>query len=98
VSSFLLSENIAHGINLRKSPSLQYLYYIAQVWTLPYRTVLLGTAWRCFVLPACHVIALHRRVVGRHTAACLPARPPARIPRAPPNASCAPARCRLGCA
>lgn len=31
VTSFLLSENIAHGINLRKSPSLQYLYYIAQV-------------------------------------------------------------------
>lgn len=31
VSSFLLAENIAHGINLRKSPSLQYLYYIAQV-------------------------------------------------------------------
>jgi adenosine deaminase len=31
VSSFLLCENIAHGINLRKSPSLQYLYYIAQV-------------------------------------------------------------------
>ena len=31
MSSFLLSENIAHGINLRKSPSLQYLYYIAQV-------------------------------------------------------------------
>lgn len=30
VSSFLLCENIAHGINLRKSPSLQYLYYIAQ--------------------------------------------------------------------
>ncbi|KAL4859603.1 AMP deaminase [Chlorella vulgaris] len=31
VSSFLLCENIAHGINLRKSPSLQYLYYIAQI-------------------------------------------------------------------
>ncbi|PSC67241.1 AMP deaminase isoform A [Micractinium conductrix] len=31
VTSFLLSENIAHGINLRKSPSLQYLYYIAQI-------------------------------------------------------------------
>ena len=31
VSAFLLSENIAHGINLRKSPSLQYLYYMAQV-------------------------------------------------------------------
>ena len=31
VSTFLLSKNIAHGINLRKSPSLQYLYYLAQV-------------------------------------------------------------------
>ncbi|KAL4432444.1 hypothetical protein ABPG77_001743 [Micractinium sp. CCAP 211/92] len=31
VSTFLLCENIAHGINLRKSPSLQYLYYIAQI-------------------------------------------------------------------
>ncbi|KAL4437014.1 hypothetical protein ABPG75_004153 [Micractinium tetrahymenae] len=31
VSTFLLAENIAHGINLRKSPSLQYLYYIAQI-------------------------------------------------------------------
>jgi hypothetical protein len=27
----MLSENIAHGINLRKSPCLQYLYYLAQV-------------------------------------------------------------------
>ena len=31
VASFLLAENIAHGINLRKTPSLQYLYYISQV-------------------------------------------------------------------
>ena len=31
VSTFLLAENIAHGINLRKSPCLQYLYYAAQV-------------------------------------------------------------------
>jgi len=30
-TTFLLAENIAHGINLRKSPCLQYLYYIAQV-------------------------------------------------------------------
>ncbi len=30
-STFLLAENIAHGINLRKSPCLQYLYYAAQV-------------------------------------------------------------------
>lgn len=32
VSAFLLAENIAHGINLRKSPSLQYLYYMGQVF------------------------------------------------------------------
>lgn len=30
-SSFLLADNIQHGINLRKSPSLQYLYYLARV-------------------------------------------------------------------
>jgi hypothetical protein len=31
VAGFLLCENIAHGINLRKSPCVQYLYYLAQV-------------------------------------------------------------------
>jgi AMP deaminase len=30
-SGFMCCENIAHGINLRKSPMLQYLYYLAQV-------------------------------------------------------------------
>lgn len=30
-ATFLTSHNIAHGINLRKSPVLQYLYYLAQV-------------------------------------------------------------------
>ncbi|KAL6754093.1 hypothetical protein V8C86DRAFT_382763 [Haematococcus lacustris] len=30
-ASFMLCENIAHGINLRKSPLLQYLYYLAQI-------------------------------------------------------------------
>ena len=30
VSALMLCENIAHGINLRKSPCLQYLYYLAQ--------------------------------------------------------------------
>ncbi|KAF5205592.1 Amp deaminase [Thalictrum thalictroides] len=30
-SSFLICHNIAHGINLRKSPVLQYLYYLAQI-------------------------------------------------------------------
>lgn len=30
-ATFLTSTNIAHGINLRKSPVLQYLYYLAQV-------------------------------------------------------------------
>ena len=29
-SCMMLCENIAHGINLRKSPCLQYLYYLAQ--------------------------------------------------------------------
>ena len=29
--AFLTARGIAHGINLRKTPSLQYLYYIAQV-------------------------------------------------------------------
>ncbi|DBA77340.1 TPA: hypothetical protein ACH3X2_000858 [Trebouxia sp. C0005] len=31
VSAFMLCENIAHGINLRKSPCMQYLYYMKQV-------------------------------------------------------------------
>ncbi|KAK1284178.1 AMP deaminase [Acorus calamus] len=30
-ATFLVSDNIAHGINLRKSPVLQYLYYLAQI-------------------------------------------------------------------
>lgn len=32
-ATFLTAHSIAHGINLRKSPVLQYLYYLAQVWT-----------------------------------------------------------------
>ena len=31
MSALLLCENIAHGINLRKSLPLQYLFYLAQV-------------------------------------------------------------------
>lgn len=30
-ATFLLAHNIAHGNNLRKSPSLQYLYYLSQI-------------------------------------------------------------------
>lgn len=30
-ATFLTCHNIAHGNNLRKTPSLQYLYYLAQV-------------------------------------------------------------------
>ncbi|XP_021908594.1 probable AMP deaminase isoform X2 [Carica papaya] len=30
-AGFLLCTNISHGINLRKSPVLQYLYYLAQI-------------------------------------------------------------------
>lgn len=31
VTSFMLSDNISHGLGLRKSPVLQYLYYLAQI-------------------------------------------------------------------
>uniref|UniRef100_A0AAQ4RV25 AMP deaminase n=1 Tax=Gasterosteus aculeatus aculeatus TaxID=481459 RepID=A0AAQ4RV25_GASAC len=31
VSGFLTSDNISHGLNLKKSPVLQYLYYLAQI-------------------------------------------------------------------
>lgn len=31
VSALMLCENIAHGIHLRKSLPLQYLFYLAQV-------------------------------------------------------------------
>ncbi|XP_054168419.1 AMP deaminase 2-like [Oppia nitens] len=31
VGGFLLSENISHGLSLRKVPVLQYLYYLAQI-------------------------------------------------------------------
>ncbi|KAG4935877.1 hypothetical protein JHK84_050069 [Glycine max] len=33
-AAFLLCHNISHGINLHKTPVLQYLYYLAQVWKL----------------------------------------------------------------
>ncbi|XP_072551353.1 AMP deaminase 3b isoform X1 [Salminus brasiliensis] len=31
VSAFLTADNISHGLNLKKSPVLQYLFYLAQV-------------------------------------------------------------------
>ena len=31
VAAYMLCENIAHGINLRKSPCLQYMFYLSQV-------------------------------------------------------------------
>ncbi|XP_065117582.1 AMP deaminase 3 isoform X1 [Paramisgurnus dabryanus] len=31
VSAFLTADNISHGLNLKKSPVLQYLYYLAQL-------------------------------------------------------------------
>ncbi|KAM5137838.1 AMP deaminase 3 isoform 1-T1 [Mantella aurantiaca] len=31
VSAFLTGDNISHGLNLKKSPVLQYLYYLAQI-------------------------------------------------------------------
>lgn len=33
-AGFLLCHNISHGINLRKTPVLHYLYYLAQVLLL----------------------------------------------------------------
>ncbi|XP_071974946.1 AMP deaminase 3 isoform X2 [Engystomops pustulosus] len=31
VSAFITGDNISHGLNLKKSPVLQYLYYLAQI-------------------------------------------------------------------
>jgi len=31
VTAFMLAENISHGLQLRKIPALQYLYYLAQI-------------------------------------------------------------------
>ncbi|GAX72628.1 hypothetical protein CEUSTIGMA_g84.t1 [Chlamydomonas eustigma] len=31
VAAYMLCENIAHGINLRKSPCLQYMFYLSQI-------------------------------------------------------------------
>ncbi|XP_066439639.1 AMP deaminase 3 isoform X2 [Eleutherodactylus coqui] len=31
VSAFITADNISHGLNLKKSPVLQYLYYLAQI-------------------------------------------------------------------
>ncbi|XP_037538504.1 AMP deaminase 3b [Nematolebias whitei] len=31
VSAFLIADNISHGLNLKKSPVLQYLFYLAQI-------------------------------------------------------------------
>ncbi|XP_069479759.1 AMP deaminase 3 isoform X2 [Ambystoma mexicanum] len=31
VSAFLTADNISHGLNLKKSPVLQYLYYLSQI-------------------------------------------------------------------
>ena len=44
-SGLLLCENIAHGIGLRKSLPLQYLYYLAQVrgCLLPWGSAVTGT-------------------------------------------------------
>jgi AMP deaminase len=30
-TAFLVAENIAHGLNLKKVPVMEYLYYLAQV-------------------------------------------------------------------
>lgn len=49
VSAFMCCDNIAHGINLRKSPMLQYLYYLAQVRTPSFPPLLLKKHTRnCF--------------------------------------------------
>ena len=49
VSAFMLCENIAHGINLRKSPCMQYLYYMKQVTI----TIIVNTHCPVNLLKAC---------------------------------------------
>ncbi|PQQ12680.1 AMP deaminase isoform X1 [Prunus yedoensis var. nudiflora] len=74
-ATFLTANNIAHGINLRKSPVLQYLYYLAQIglamsplsnnslfWTT------IGTLFQCFSyevwkLSSCDLLEIARNSV-----------------------------------
>jgi hypothetical protein len=45
VSALMLCENIAHGINLRKSPCLQYLFYMAQIGLCMRWAVIVASTW-----------------------------------------------------
>jgi AMP deaminase len=66
-AAFLTAESINHGINLRKLPSLQYLYYLAQI----------GLA----MSPLSNKCALPRALVGRgRRPPALPPPPPLQPP------------------
>ena len=42
ITAFLLAEGISHGINLRKAPTMQYLYYLTQIPQALYVCVLVS--------------------------------------------------------
>ena len=79
----MLCENIAHGINLRKSPCLQYLYYLAQV----------SFPALCTNLPWCQsCLADYTRPLGTALCTCLRTLPVVDVPNGVIE-SCVPCAC-----
>ncbi|KAJ7950002.1 AMP deaminase [Quillaja saponaria] len=50
-ATFLTTHNIAHGINLRKSPVLQYLYYLAQIGL----AIIAASVWKLTSCDLCEI-------------------------------------------
>ncbi|WCJ27438.1 AMP deaminase [Euphorbia peplus] len=55
-ATFLTAQNIAHGINLRKSPVVQYLYFLAEIGL----AIIAASVWK---LSSCHLCEIARNSV-----------------------------------